>query len=101
MLRSLVERISLHRRQRLHCPQESLAGIDGIGLSLTPSNDMIYPSLSVRYSDRSGAAGPDHTGKCTCEVRPSIRAREHHAALKLLLEGEARCRPGRQTLLFP
>lgn len=29
----------------------SLAGIGGIGLSLTPSNDMIYASLSVRYSD--------------------------------------------------
>jgi hypothetical protein len=30
----------------------SLAGIDGIGLSLTPSNDMIYLSFSVRYRDK-------------------------------------------------
>ncbi|MFN2312857.1 MAG: hypothetical protein ABR531_00275, partial [Bacteroidales bacterium] len=30
----------------------SLAGIGGVGLSLTPSNGMIYTSLSVRYSDR-------------------------------------------------
>lgn len=29
----------------------SFAGIDGIGLSLTPSNDMIYLSFSVRYRD--------------------------------------------------
>jgi len=30
----------------------SFAGIDGIGLSLTPSNDMIYLSFSVRYRDQ-------------------------------------------------
>ncbi len=30
----------------------SFAGIDGIGLSLTPSNDMIYLSFSVRYRDK-------------------------------------------------
>ena len=29
----------------------SFTAIDGIGLSLTPSNDMIYTSLSVRYRD--------------------------------------------------
>jgi len=29
----------------------TFAGIDGIGLSLTPSNDMIYMSFSVRYRD--------------------------------------------------
>ena len=30
----------------------SLAGIDGVGLSLTPSTDMIYLSFSVRYRDK-------------------------------------------------
>ena len=29
--------------------ERDLAGISGIGVSLTPSNDMIYASLSVRY----------------------------------------------------
>lgn len=31
---------------------KSLSAIQGIGLSLTPSNGMIYTSLSVRYNDR-------------------------------------------------
>ncbi len=30
----------------------SFSGIDGVGLSLTPSNDMIYLSFSVRYRDK-------------------------------------------------
>lgn len=37
---------------------EAIASIDGIGLSLTPSNDMIYTSLSVRYHDPSLAQSP-------------------------------------------
>lgn len=37
--------------------ERALAGISGIGVSLTPSNDMIYTSLSVRYE-----AGPAHGG---------------------------------------
>lgn len=30
----------------------SFSGIDGVGLSLTPSNEMIYLSFSVRYRDK-------------------------------------------------
>ena len=37
--------------------ENDLAGIRGIGVSLTPSNDMIYTSLSVRYE-----AGEMHAG---------------------------------------
>ncbi len=37
---------------------KAIASIDGIGLSLTPSNDMIYTSLSVRYHDPSLAQAP-------------------------------------------
>jgi hypothetical protein len=37
--------------------ERDLAGISGIGVSLTPSNDMIYTSLSVRYE-----AGSMHGG---------------------------------------
>ena len=33
--------------------EKMISSIDGIGLSLTPSNGMIYTSLSVRYSDPS------------------------------------------------
>lgn len=35
----------------------SLAGIAGVGLSLTPSNDMIYAALSVRYRDSRDRRG--------------------------------------------
>ncbi len=31
--------------------ERNFAAIEGVGLSLTPSNDMIYTSLSVRYRD--------------------------------------------------
>ncbi|MCI0522582.1 MAG: hypothetical protein L0Y37_02905 [Bacteroidales bacterium] len=37
---------------------KAIASIEGIGLSLTPSNDMIYTSLSVRYHDPSLAQSP-------------------------------------------
>jgi hypothetical protein len=54
-LRSLVSGV-LTGEAAAKLDEPSLAGIGGIGLSLTPSNDMIYASLSVRYSD----AGEQH-----------------------------------------
>lgn len=40
----------------------SLSGIKGVALSLTPSNGMIYTSLSVRYSNEEGQKGQSLSG---------------------------------------
>jgi hypothetical protein len=62
-LRSLISGV-LTREAEEKTEESSLAGIGGIGLSLTPSNDMIYASLSVRYSD----AGEQHRQSATFEA---------------------------------
>jgi len=41
----------------------SLAGIAGVGLSLTPSNEMIYAALSVRYRDSREHRGEPSQGR--------------------------------------
>ncbi|MDX9903325.1 MAG: hypothetical protein RB288_04535, partial [Bacteroidales bacterium] len=41
----------------------SLAGIAGVGLSLTPSNGMIYAALSVRYRDSREQRGEPSPGR--------------------------------------
>jgi hypothetical protein len=71
----------------------AFSGVSGIGVSLTPSNNMIYTSLSVRYKNDDGqaahpvaAAGSNATGsaesdtsslrllwKVKLEAEPSIR----------------------------
>ena len=56
VLRSLLNGI-LTPEAKAAFPAESLSGIGGIGLSLTPSNGMIYTSLSVRYSEGEGQRG--------------------------------------------
>jgi hypothetical protein len=50
-LKSLIERY-LTPASSAGLKDISFAGINGIGLSLTPSNDMIYLSFSVRYRDK-------------------------------------------------
>ena len=47
--------------------QRDLSAISGIGVSLTPSNDMIYTSLSVRYEagELQGGRGSDQQGGST------------------------------------
>jgi hypothetical protein len=44
--------------------ERDLAGLSGIGVSLTPSNDMIYTSLSVRYDagEMSGGRSSEQPG---------------------------------------
>lgn len=73
----------------------ALAGIGGIGVSLTPSNEMIYTSLSVRYSDR----GEQTTGSAAA-AGSSITATSESdtSSLKLLwrvkLDAEPSIKPG-------
>lgn len=89
---------SLHERD--------LAGITGIGVSLTPSNDMIYASLSVRYQagEMSGGRSAEQTGRSAAaganalsagaasDVEQAAATLADTVALKLLwkvkLEGE-------------
>lgn len=66
-LRSLINGV-LTSEAAAKLDKPSLAGIGGIGLSLTPSNEMIYASLSIRYSDAgeqnrqtASLAGTDQT----------------------------------------
>ena len=56
VLRSLLDGI-LTPEARAALPAGALSGIGGAGLSLTPSNGMIYTSLSVRYSQETGQQG--------------------------------------------
>ena len=52
-----------------------LSGISGVGVSLTPSNDMIYTSLSVRYST-DGVHPADATGAAAAAVTAVTAATE-------------------------
>ena len=56
VLRSLLNGI-LTPEAKAAFPAGALSGIGGVGLSLTPSNGMIYTSLSVRYSEGAGQPG--------------------------------------------
>lgn len=77
-----------------------LSGISGVGVSLTPSNDMIYTSFSVRYSTdgehpAGTAAAAGTTGKATTQTDET--AMSDSSALKLLwrvkLDAEPSIRP--------
>ncbi len=73
----------------------SFAGIDGIGLSLTPSNDMIYLSFSVRYRDkdqeRSGLP-PVTAGTGTASTGSGVSA-DLSLAWKVKLDADLASRP--------
>jgi len=83
----------------------TLSGISGAGLSLTPSNDMIYMSLSVRYNDgerqQGRTAGASTTSAAaTAAAEGTVQAASpgaDSAGLKLLwkvkLDAEPAIRP--------
>jgi len=73
--------------------KSSLAGIGGTGLSLTPSNDMLYTSLSVRYSD----AGEQHTQ--TASLAPADQA-ANTPGLNLLWRVKLDAAPATDPFLF-
>lgn len=50
-LKSLIDQFLTAESSRA-CSENSLSAIRGLGISLTPSNGMIYTSLSVKYGDR-------------------------------------------------
>jgi hypothetical protein len=70
----------------------SFSGIGGVGISLTPSNDMIYTSISVRYND----AG-DNAIRTTAGTAPGIIQVSDTSALRLVwkvrLDAEPACVP--------
>jgi hypothetical protein len=73
----------------------SFAGIDGIGLSLTPSNDMIYLSFSVRYRDKDQqqpglSAVTAGTGTASAG---SVASADLSLAWKVKLDAELASRP--------
>ncbi len=75
--------------------EAALAGIGGIGVSLTPSNEMIYTSLSVRYGDsgEQTALPPAAAGSAITATSESDTS-----SLKLLwrvkLDAEPSIKPG-------
>jgi hypothetical protein len=75
--------------------ENSLAGIAGVGLSLTPSNGMIYAALSVRYRDSREQRGQSASGRA--ETVATGADGEAASGLKLLwrakLEAAAAVRP--------
>ncbi len=77
----------------------SLSGISGVGLSLTPSNGMIYTSLSVRYSDRERQPDRVRAGDVTT---PDTEAADTPAssALKLLWKVKLEADPSVKPFLF-
>ncbi len=48
----------------------ALSGISGVGVSMTPSNEMIYTSLSVRYSSGGGHADSTMAATTTTDITP-------------------------------
>lgn len=75
--------------------EQSLAGIDGIGLSLTPSNDMIYLSFSVRYRDKDQprpGLSPVTAGAVT-PVTGADSSADPGLAWKVKLDAELASRP--------
>lgn len=97
MLGSLLNGI-LTPEARAALPPGSLSGIGGAGLSLTPSNGMIYTSLSVRYSGGEGqtgriASGDSATGTAATDTgAPS--------ALKLLWKVKLDADPAIRPVFF-
>lgn len=77
----------------------SFTGISGVGLSLTPSNGMIYTSLSVRYSDRERQPHRAGAGDITA---PGTTAADTPAssALKLLWKVKLEADPSVKPFLF-
>lgn len=77
----------------------SLSGISGVGLSLTPSNGMIYTSLSVRYSDRERQPDRVRAGETTS---PGTATADTPAssALKLLWKIKLEADPAVKPFLF-
>lgn len=90
----------------------SLSGIGGVAVTLTPSNGMIYTSLSIRYSDRdahyAGATTSTHsaaTGTATGASAGAVTvapATETPAAssLKLLWKAKLEADPAVRPFLF-
>jgi len=74
---------------------KSLSGIGGVGLSLTPSNDMIYTSLSVRYSEAEDQR--THTGAGITSATP---AEGDTSALRLLWKVRLDAEPAIRPYLF-
>ena len=77
VLRSLLNGI-LTPEAKAALPAGSLSGIGGVGLSLTPSNGMIYTSLSVRYSEGAGQQGRATPGNVRRGLAALHPRREHH-----------------------
>ncbi len=75
--------------------ENSLAGIAGVGLSLTPSNEMIYAALSVRYRDsreqhRQPAMG---RGETVAEAAGSEAASGQKLLWRVKLDAPAAVKP--------
>jgi len=81
----------------------ALSGVSGVGVSLTPSNDMIYTSLTVRY-----ATGGEHTAVATGTAAvtgdltslPGVSAENDSSALKLLWKVKLDAEPAIKPFFF-
>jgi hypothetical protein len=98
VLSSLLNRV-LTPEARAGLNAGSLSGIGGVGLSLTPSNGMIYTSLSVRYSDRERQ--PDRA-RAVVLASPGTEAADTSAssALKLLWKVKLDADPSVKPFFF-
>jgi hypothetical protein len=91
-LRSLVDPF-LTRAASQTLTDRSFAGIDGVGLSLTPSNGMIYTSFSVRYSDRYQQAPQRKVGAAATPGADTLRTADLDLAWRVKLDGEPSVKP--------
>ncbi|MEZ4996649.1 MAG: hypothetical protein R2758_03960 [Bacteroidales bacterium] len=74
----------------------AVAGLGGVGLSLTPSNDMIYTSLSLRY--RTGQEQIAEAETASSATTPA--AERDTSALRLLWKVKLEAAPSIRPFLF-
>ena len=73
----------------------AVAGLGGVGLSLTPSNDMIYTSLSLRYR-----TGQEQIAEAETASSATTAAERDTSALRLLWKVKLEAAPSIRPFLF-
>jgi len=75
----------------------ALTGISGVGVSMTPSNGMIYTSLSVRYNSGSGFQGGEATA---VETTDTAASEPDSSGLRLLWKVKLDAEPSVKPFFF-
>lgn len=73
----------------------ALSGISGVAVSMTPSNEMIYTSLSVRYS-----SGGDYQGRASAIAADVTTGETDSSGLRLLWKVKLDAEPSVKPFLF-